>query len=260
MPLRRSSRRPRRRRRHRRSTFRRRVLSAEISNAPGKKATFAQYLGQGLQQGDATSRELVILSPWSSLTQGTSDGQFEGNVIAPKGLSFRGTLYNAAATEVLVRFAYFWSRSQQSMGVGGQIYASTTTATTNPAAVIAGNTNPQIFDDVGAAVNKYVGSTYGSRFDNTNIKLIKTHSIILKPGGDTAASKQFKFFFRHPRRLLKFQNIGEQSLAVAPNYPMNGNYYVIIQIFGAGGAANIASTVLASMDLWAFTHWKDFSG
>lgn len=262
MPRRRFSRRARRRPRrfHRKSRFTRRVLRAEISNAPIKKATFGQLLGNTLVQGDATSRELYIFTPWSSLTQGPGDFQFEGNVIAPKGLGIKGLIYNAAATECYVRFTYFWSRTVNSYASNGTTYQSTTTATTNPAAASVGLANPQIFDDVSVAVAKYVGSTYASRFDRTQVRVIKTKTIRHKPSGDTSNATPFKFFFKHPRRLLKWQNTGEQSLAAAPNYPMNGQYYLIIQTFGVGGASNIASTTLASFDMWCFTYWKDFSG
>lgn len=259
--MRRFGRRFRKRRRfgRRRSRFTRRVLRAELAVSSIKKSTFAEFTAQNMAQGDGTSRQLIIWSPFTSLVQGTGSFAFEGQTIYPRGLSIKGLLYNAGATvsnQVYVRFTYFWSRSQAAYP-NGVVFAHLTTAAASPAQV-APNSNPQIFDDVTSAPNsQFVGTQFASRFDATNIKVIKSKTISFNPGGDINAVKPFKFFFRHPRRKLVFQNPGEQGLGTAPNYPLVGNYYLICQVFGQGGTSNISNTTICGMDMWAFTYFKD---
>lgn len=243
---------------HRRSRFARRVTRAVVTSGTIKKATFAEFTAENLAQGDGSSRQLIIWTPWSSLVQGTGDFDFLGEAIFPRGLSIKGLLYFSAttATDVFVRFTYFWSRAQAAY-TNGAIFGHLTTSAASPTQAPP-NSNPQIFDDISnITTTPFVGSQFASRFDTTNIKVISTKTIHFNPGGNDAAVKPFKFFIKHPRRLLKFQNPGEQALTSAPNYPLVGNYYLICQVFGQGGTSNISNSTIVSMDMWAFTYFKN---
>lgn len=252
----------RRRRRFgkRRSRFTRRVLRAEISTSSPKRTQVAYYNAETMPQGDGTGRVAIVLTPWSSLTQGTEVSQFEGTAIYPSGVSIRGQLYNANATSsvVYVRFLYFWSRASASYG-SGTVWSSTTRANAGPTQVPPFS-NPTVFDVTSTEINAwtpFVGDSFATRIDTTNVKVIKSHTVKCNLGGASDWVKEFKFFFRHPRRKLTFQNPGEGSLSTAPNYPINGNYYVMIQTFAQGGTSNISATSVASMDMTLYCHWKD---
>lgn len=261
--FRRSFRRRRRFGKGRRSRFTKRVLRAEISTSSPKRVQVAYYNAETMPQGDGTGRVAIVLTPWSVLTQGTEVSQFEGTAIYPSGISIRGQLYNANATSsnVFVRFVYFWSRASAAYGTG-VVWSSTTRANAGPTQVPPFS-NPTVFDVPATGTGSinawtpYVGDSAVTRFDTTNVRIIKSHVVKCNPGGTQNWVKQFKFFFRHPRRKLTYQNPGEGSLATAPNYPINGNYYLMIQTFAQGGTSNISNTSVASMDATFYCHWKD---
>lgn len=255
--FRRFSRKRRRPRRKRFSRFTRRVLRAELAASSIKKVNIANYVAETMPQGDGTGRIAIALTPWSEITQGTSISQFEGNEIYPKGVSIKGLLYNAAATtnEVILRFTYFWSHTQAAYG-SGVIFGSGTTAAANPAQTPP-FANPSIFDSNANAWSPFVADNYSTRFDPTNIKIIKSKTFVCNPGGVNNWVKPFKIYFRHPRRKLVYRDIAESTLGTTPNYPKSGQYYIIIQIFGQGGTSNISATSLASMDMQVYNYWKD---
>jgi hypothetical protein len=253
----------RRRYRRRRSRFVRRVNRAEIINAATKKATFAQLSAENLAQGDGTGRQLIIYSPLTNLSQGDGVFQFNGRSIHPTGIQVRGNVSIPEGgaqeyTNAFIRFTLFWSRSQADY-TNGQVFDSTTAASTGPTQVPPFS-NPRIFDSVTTVFAPYVADDFGTQFDNTNIKVLATRIINVNPGASLNGAHPFKFFMRFPKRRLTWNDPAEQSLATPPNFPKIGNYYFIIQAFGSAGAANIATTTVAILDLHGSVYWKDISG
>lgn len=257
MPLRRSFR--GRRRRTRKSGFTKRVLRAELSNASTKKKLFINYLGTNLNQGDGTTRDLIIFSPLTNLVQGDGVVNFTGRSIYPKGIQLRGAVSVPTTTSPMLRWTFFWSRSTADYGIGGTVFNSTTRAAAGPVQVPP-FANPRVFDSVTVAASPFVGDSFATQFDNTNIKIIKTWTKVYNSGGAATPSIPFKKFIRFPKRRITFQDPAEQSLTSAPNFPMNGNYYLILQAFGVTGASNISATTIATIDLNATLYWKDISG
>lgn len=244
--------------RKRKSRFTRKVLRAEVANADTKKITVSSLLAANVLSGDATTRVLTIFSPFTSLVQGTGVINFSGRSINPIGIQVRGAASTAAGGDYILRWTLFWSRSQAAYP-GGVVYGSTTRANAGPAQVPP-FANPRIFDSVLiAASSPYVGDSFATQFDNTNIKVLKTKTIRINPGGANTVVRPFKFFLRFDRRRLTFNDPAEQSLTVAPNFPMSGNYYLIRQAFPIG-TANIASAALGVLDENIELYWKDISG
>ena len=244
--------------RRRRSKFVKRVHRAEIINAPTKKATFISAVGNNVVSGDGTSRTLIAYTPLSDLVQGDAVSNFTGRSIYPTMLAIRGNFAVTAARNysiVTIRWTLFWSRSQ-AYYTGGQVFGNTTRSNLAPAQT-APNANPRIFDSVTAAYSPFVSDSFGTQYDNTNIRVIKTKTKVFNAGGAAIGAIPFKFVMRFPRRKLTWQNPAEQSLTTPPNLPLTGNYYLIQQAFGDNGTGNIATTVLGTMDIHANIYWKD---
>jgi len=239
-------------------------MRAEVTNAAVKKEVFSQQTGENLAQGDGTGRQLIIWSPLTNLTQGDGVGDFNGRSIHPRGIQLKGSFGVPTGgaqeyTDVYARWTLFWSRSQADYGVGGTVLTSSTTAAAAPVQVPP-FANPRIFDAITFVYSPYVGDTFGSQFDTTNIKVLATKTIHINPGATLNGVKLFKIFMRFPKRRLTWNDPGEQGLTTAPNFPLNGNYYLILQVFGPPGTGNVSATTIAIMDLEAHVYWKDVSG
>lgn len=241
--------------RRRRTRFQRRVLNAELKLGSTKKLLLYQNTANSLAQGDGTSRVLRIWTPWSYISQGTGDSNFAGNTIYPKGVSIKGLFYATTNEDVFVRYTYLWSRS--STAFTHQQFSSTTRAGLGPTQTQP-YFNPQLFDELATVgYEPYVGLSYGSRFDTTQVKVIASKLIHLNAPGSGTPVKPYKVWFRHPRRKLKFQETAENPLNSFPNFPTYGNFYVVEQAFAQGGAANISSSTVVSQDIEIFVYWKD---
>lgn len=250
--------------RHRKSRFTRRVQRAEVTNSAVKKALFTQFTGSNLAQGDATGRELIIWSPLTNLIQGTGVQNFIGRSIWPRGIQLRGSFTVPAAVEfqnAFARFTFFWSRSQADYfnGLAGGLFNSTTRAAAGPTQVPP-FANPRIFDDTTFAYTPFVGTHFGTQFDNTNIKVLSTRTIAINSISTPNGVKLFKLWFRFPKRSITWNDPAESPLTSAPNFPLTGNYYIILQIFSSGGTGNISSTTQVIMDITGHIYWKDISG
>lgn len=251
----------RRKRFTRKSRFTKRVLRAELSNASTKKVAFAAFDGATLVQGDATGRVAQIYSPLTQIVQGTTEGQFEGNTIWPSHIRLRFSITDAAsaASTFAIRFIWFWSRSQADYGINGTQFTSGTRAALVPTQTPP-NANPRVFDSLTSAWSPFTGDDWGTYIDNTNVRVLKAKTIHFNTGGAVNGAHFYTLTFRFPRRKITFQNPGEGSLGTAPNYPLIGNYYLMRQVFANGGAANIATTTIGTMDGTYRVYWKDISG
>lgn len=244
--------------RRRKSRFTRKVLRAEIANADTKKITVSSLLAANVLSGDATTRVATLFTPFTNLVQGTGVINFSGRSINPIGLQIRGAASTAAGGDYILRWTLFWSRSQAAYP-GGTVYGSTTRSNAGPAQVPP-FANPRIFDSVLiAASSPFVGDSFATQFDNTNVKILQTKTIRINPGGANTVVRPFKFFLRFKHNKLTFNDPAEQSLTVAPNFPMTGNYYLMRQAFPIG-VANISSTPLGVLDENIALYWKDISG
>lgn len=244
--------------RRRKSRFTRRVLRAEIANADTKKITVSSLLAANVLSGDATTRVATLFTPFTSLVQGTGVINFSGRSINPSGIQIRGAASTAAGGDYILRWTLFWSRSQAAYP-GGTVYGSTTRSNAGPAQVPP-FANPRIWDSVLiAASSPFVGDSFATQFDPTNVTVLKTKVIRVNPGGANTVVKPFKFFMRFKPNRLTFNDPAEQSLTVAPNFPKTGNYYLMRQAFPIG-VANISSAVLGVLDESITLYWKDISG
>ncbi len=251
--------RPRRSRyRKRKSRFTRAVQRAELKNSSTKKIVYATQSGATLAQGDGTSRIVYIHTPVSNIVQGTGKTDFIEDTISNVFVRIRAAistnLANAEFNQIFIRFVSFWSPARQSFLAGPITFGNTTTTSTNPTAA-SPLANPYIFD-VSSGVARFVGASYATPFDTTNIRIIATRTFNINPGG-AANGMIIKKFTLPIAKKIRFQDNGESPLTSTPNYPRNGQYYIMYQVFGVTGTGNVANTTIANMDATYTLYFKD---
>jgi len=237
----------------------RRIKAAELANAETKKLD----VGSGVQAvtiraGDGTSAELRIFNPFSLIAQGVEKDHFIGNRIWIKGLRLRVQLQNPSATAdfnaAVIRFTWFFSRSNASFTTAGSLYGNTTTSSTNPAQT-SPLQNPVIYDD--STGGGFVPDGYASPFDTTNIKILKVKTIQLNRPGAATSTHCYKMWFPVMKN-HEYLDPQETSLATPPNHGKYGSYYLTWQVFNGGAAADwIANTVLVNMSYSMTAYFKD---
>lgn len=254
--FRRSKRRFSRRRRGGLKRFAKRI--ARIGSEP-KKIEIVSNLANVLRQGDGTSREVVIMNLPSNLIQGTGEANFIGNHVWLKGvgIKFNATI-SVEFSMFYIRWILFTSRANAiGMTGAGAVYNSTTDDDTQPAQTA--NTqfrNPRIFDSAAANPAPFVGISYATQLDRTNIHVIRTKTIQVNQGGSGSANRLVKFFMPI-KRGFQFQNPDDSALTAAPNHGKYGSIYLAYQVFADAGAANIAVTQLGIMDLNIDLYFRD---
>ncbi|QDJ95274.1 capsid protein [Capybara virus 34_cap3_7672] len=258
MPRFRRSFRRRPRYRKRKSRFVRAVQRAELKNSSSKKIVYATESGVSLAQGDGVSRTLLIQTPVSNIVQGTGKQNFVEDTISNVFVRVRAAIStnttNAQFNQVFVRWTVFWSPSRASYLAAGSLFGNTTTSSANPAQVVP-FANPTIFD-VASGSGLFVGTSFATPFDTTNIRIIATRTFSINSGG-AANGMIIKKFTLPIAKKIRFQDNGESPLTVTPNFPRNGQYYIIRQIFGNTGTSNIANTAIANIDATYTLYFKD---
>lgn len=233
------------------------IKAAELRNSETKY----HDIGGGVQAvslrvGDGTTPELRVFNPASLIAQGVQKDEFIGNRIWIKGVRLRFSVETAAANDFgmpLIRFIWFFSRSNASLGTSGSLFNSTTTVATNPAQTAPAQ-NPVIFD---TTASFWTGTSPATPFDTTNIKILKVKTMQLNPGGGARATQLYKLWFP----LLKnhtYLDPQESSLATPPNHGKYGSYYLAWQVFQSGTAAEaISNTVIAEATYHMRIYFKD---
>ena len=244
--------------RRRKSRFVRAVARAEVANSSKKKFTYAAQVGESLVQGDGTSRVLTIQTPVSNIVQGTGKVNFIEDTVSNVYVRVRGTISTSTTNyqygQLFVRWLVFWSPSRASYLSTGQVFGNTTRANAGPTQT-SPLANPAIFD-ITTNSNPYVGSSFATPLDTTNIRVIASKTISVNPGG--AANGVVIFKFKLPiAKKIRFQDTQESALTSTPNFPRNGNYYLMYQVFGPTGTGNIASTVLGVMDSYYTIYFSE---
>ena len=244
--------------RKRPSRFARAVRRAEVTNSSKKKFSYAAQVGENLVQGDGTSRTLVIQTPVSNIVQGTGKVNFIEDTISNVYVRVRAIISldttNAEFDSLWVRWTVFWSPERASYLSTGQVFGNTTRSNAGPTQT-SPLANPRIFD-ITTNSNPFVGSSFATPFDTTNIKIIATKLVHVNPGGAAHGPRVLKFKLPIAKK-IRFQDTQESALTSTPNFPRNGNYYIMYQTFGPCGTANVASTTLAQMDSYYTLYFSD---
>jgi len=257
--FRRSKRRFGRRRRGPRS-FKRLARAVARSGSEPKKMLIAQSGGNNLAVGDATSRVLTIMNIPSNLVQGTQNDQFLGNSVYLRGVGVKFHIFTTTA-DITIRWVLFKARQNAVAMLGaGAVYSSTTTTNTGPTQTA--NTdfrNPPIFDEGtgGGAYLPFVGQGVLSRFDTTNIKVLKVKTYKLHHGKDTDNSHIMKKFFLPIKREFHFIDPENTGLTSSPNHGKYGSYYLTFQAFNASGSGSISSTAIGVIDYRVDLYFRD---
>jgi len=260
MPLRRSFGKRRRRSKYRRrkSRFVRAVARAEVANSSKKKFTYAAQVGENLVQGDGTSRTLVIQTPVSNLVQGTGKVNFIEDTISNVYVRVRAIITtdttNYQYGQLFIRWVVFWSPQRASYLTTGQVFGNTTRSNAGPTQT-SPLANPNIFD-ITTNSNPFVGSSFATPFDTTNIRIIATKVISVNPGGAANGVRIVKFKLPIAKK-VRYQDTQESPLTSTPNFPRNGNYYLMYQTFGPAGTANVANTILGQMDTYYTLYFSE---
>lgn len=253
---------PRFRRRSRRGgrrSFKRFARAITRAGSEPKKIELVSEVGTNLAQGDGVSRVLGILNLPSNLVQGDTESDFSGNSVWLKGV---GVKFNASIPanpgfqKFFLRWTLFFSRSNAAGMTGtGALYANDTESDAGPIQV-SPFVNPRIFDTTDADPAPYVGLSYATQFDRTNIKVLKSKVFPINAGGASNGMNLKKFFFPI-KRVHQYQNPDNSAMTTTPNHGRFGSYYLIYQVFGPTGAANIANTVLGTMDWHVELYFRD---
>lgn len=200
-------------------------------------------------QGDGTSRTLVIQSPVSNLVQGTGKVNFIEDTIQNVYVRVRAAIStdttNAQFNDLWIRWTVFWSPERASYLAQGQVFGNTTRSNAGPTQT-SPLANPRIFD-ITTNSNPFVGSSYATPFDTTNIRIIATKMVHINGGGAANGTRVLKFKLPIAKK-IRFQDTAEAPLTATPNYPKNGNYYIIYQVFGPAGTANVSNLTRAQID------------
>jgi len=241
--------------RHMRRRFAKRVKQVILRTNEAKNKKVSTGDGIVLQEGNGTSRNVYILSPLTSIIQGTRDDNFIGDSIWVKGVALRGQISSVNPyTQFHVRFTLIWSRLQNDYSSSFVRYDNTTTSSANPTA-LAPLSNIPLFDSTGLP---FVGDGYVIPFDtHNNIKVLgsKTIHVDAHGGPTSVAFKKFKIWFPIKKR-FQYIDVGEDSsLGSAPNYGKYGNYYIIRQTIAL--ANSVSSTQVGTMDQQVDVYFKD---
>lgn len=239
-------------------SFKRFAKAIARAGTEPKYDIIAQQLGDSLAQGDGTSRTLGIMNLTSNLIQGDENDQFQGNSVWLKGVGIKFNISPNADPGfggLSVRWTLFFSRTNATNMLGsGAVYASTTTSSANPTQA-SPFANPRIFETV-ATPSMFVGDSYATHFDRTNIKVIKTKMFKINNGGSGINANCKKFFFPI-HRIFHYQNPDNTTLTSAPNHGRFGSYYLIYEVFQEAGTANISNAVLGTMDWEVRLYFRD---
>lgn len=224
-----------------------------------KKLVLYDNVGDNLVSGDATSRSLVIMNPPSNLIQGDTKNNFQGDTVFLKALSIRfaaSVTSSPGFVSFYIRWTMFRSRSNaQNMLGSGNVYASGTTDTAVPVQV-SPLANPRIFDDSTTVPSKFVGRSFATPFDTTNVRIMKTKTFKINAGGAGQGPTVKKFMFRI-NKTHRYLDPFEAPLTTAPNHGKYGSVYLMYQVFALTGPGNIASTVVGTMDSRVTLHFRD---
>lgn len=246
--------------RKRRSRRRRRVgrIPRRAMRPESKNIIIDDGLGNNLVPGDGTSRTLVIQNLPSNLVQGTGESNFLGNSVVLKGVAVR-FLASVDATpgfnSFYLRYFLFRSRANASNMLGsGAVYTSATTDSTAPtnASPLA---NPRIFNE-NTTPGRFVGISYGTPFDRTNMKLLRSKLFKINAGGAGTGPTAHKFYWRIGKT-HQFQNPEDAPLTVAPNHGKYGSYYLAYQVYSLAGTDNISATSVGLLDSRVTLHFID---
>lgn len=263
-----------RRRRFRRNTrkssfkrFARKVRRVVIKTAERKKidTTGVAVLGADLREGDGTSRVTYIYNPISLVTQGVQDDQFLGNSFWVSGVAFRGQVglseFSNAISGANLKVSWVWSREQ--LPATGSTFLELNSGTTAALTATGGtvvappDTVPRLFESTGTL--GFVGSGEVIPFNGTAVKVIKSVTIPVNPGGDSTgatvtAPTLFNLWFPL-KRFMQIDDPVEGDLSNTTLRFKRGTYYLVMQLIADTNSVLAANSV--EMDYRVTVYYRD---
>ncbi|UDN67473.1 capsid protein [robinz virus RP_428] len=248
----------------RRTSFKKRVQRVILRVSEPKTAITSAVDGQGLAQGDATSRIVYVNNPLSVPFQGVEDDMFIGNKFFVKGISLRGQVGTSGEDTTfqgaLIRISLVWSKIQNAaLPTGWQIFGSTTTRTTNPTAT-APNQNPTFFE-ASSLTGQFTGDGWVDPFDISTVKVLRSHTIVVNPGVENQAAggivgcpTPFSFYYRL-NKWLQLEDPTHADFSSTQFRFKYGTYYLVMQV--VANTNDTSATAVAEMDYKIRVHFCD---
>ena len=196
--------------------------------------------------GDATTRVLFISSPVSNIPTNTGAGGTENtDALWIKAIKVRGRIaLDQTTNSIRCRMLVLWTNQFADLPVGWTTYGNTTTALTNPTQVAADlESNIRIFEttdaeETGQPSAPFVGNASG-------IDIIDNNYVRVLGGREWFLSQQHALNFINydmyvpvNKKWQMMTELGDISTDQKRSH-MDGNYYVIFQVFSNTNANNI---------------------
>jgi hypothetical protein len=254
-----------------RKAFARKVKSVILRTSEPKKYDNPSAANVDLREGDGTSRVTYIRNIWAALSQGVTHKDFVGDSFFPKGFNIRGqvslgpTAVTTGHTTVL-RFTHVFSTAQLTVGTGTigpgflELNSGTTAALTQSAgaAVLSPQEVPLLFEGTGTL--GYVGNGWVIPFNSQKVRVIKSYTVIVNPGGVSDAETNvspvtpFNLWFPLKRGKMQINDPTEAALP-APNVFKTGAHYLVIQAIRTTNS--VANEIACNMDYRLTVFFKD---
>lgn len=230
MPRFRKRRRRFRRRRPRRFT---RVVRRIVRTTLEPKRLVISDATVNFSEADINGSILNIKNITSNVIQGTEDDQVAGNRYFVDSVSIRGQAENLSNyVRVYIRYTLVFSRTNAGAMTGnGATYSVNTTSTTNPTQTTP-LLNPVLFRSASSGV-AYPGIGFLYPFDTTNLKVLKSRTVKINPGGNISAIGHWALNFKI-KRIFQMTDPTQTGLTSAPNHGKYGSYYLIRQTIQSG--------------------------